>query len=377
MPSATAPGPAADDPAPARRRLGPTGRRAVKVLVGVLVGAFALRVLVRLVGAVDWPAVGAAFRLLPWWAPVPLLAALLARQVLNAVPLAVSVPGLPLRRSMQNDLAANLVATMTPPPADVVLRVAMFRSWGIDAVRGMTGVTVNTLTFYSVRFLSPVLGALLLTGQGLERRQWVTTGLCGTIAAVVLGGTLLLLRSDALAATVGRSAGRLVRPVRRSTDPQAWAARVVAFRADSAGGLRRALPRSVLALVGMVLADALVLLAALRMVGVPSADLSTLDVVGGFLLAYPLTLLPLFGLGVLDAVLIGAWTVVAGHDLEPAMVAGTVVWRVVTIMGPWALGALVLAAWRRSSGSAAEVVAAEAAAGEAAADPAPTAPTTL
>jgi putative heme transporter len=345
------PEPSGDEPAAApRRRLGPGARRAVKTAVALVVGVFALRVMVGLVGTVDWPAVGAAFGLLPWWAPAPLVLALAARQVLNAVPLAVSVPGLRLGRSVQNDLAANLVATMTPPPADVVLRVAMFRSWDIDAVRAMTGVTVNTLVFYSVRFVTPVLGALLLAGQGLERHQWVTTALCGLIAVAVLAVTVLLLRSDALAAGVGRAGGRAVRLVRRSTDPEAWAARVVAFRGASADGLRRALPRSVLALVGMVLADGLVLLLALRMVGVPAGDLSVLDVLGAFLLAYPLTLLPLFGLGVLDAVLIGAWTVVAGHDLEAAMIAGTVVWRSVTIIGPWAFGAVALGAWRRAGG---------------------------
>ena len=60
----------------------------------------------------------------------------------------------------------------------------------------------------------------------------------------------------------------------------------------------------------MVLADALVLLVALRASGVPASALSLVDVLGAFLLAYPLTLLPLFGLGVLDAVLLGAWVTV-------------------------------------------------------------------
>ena len=53
---------------------------------------------------------------------------LLLRQVLNAVPLSQFVEGLGLRRSVQNDLAANLLGTVSPPPGDVVIRVAMFGS---------------------------------------------------------------------------------------------------------------------------------------------------------------------------------------------------------------------------------------------------------
>lgn len=98
------------------------------------------------------------------------------------------------------------------------------------------------------------------------------------------------------------------------------------------------------------LADALVLLVALRASGVPASALSVVDVLGPFLLAYPLTLLPLFGLGVLDAVLLGAWVTVAGVAHEPAVVAALVVWRVVTILGTLALGLPVLAWWRRGAG---------------------------
>lgn len=67
-----------------------------------------------------------------------------------------------------------------------------------------------------------------------------------------------------------------------------------------------------------------------------------------FLLAYPLTLLPLFGFGVLDAALLGAWVTIAGPALEPAIVAGLVVWRVVGILGPLTLGLATLIWWRRS-----------------------------
>jgi uncharacterized membrane protein YbhN (UPF0104 family) len=97
----------------------------------------------------------------------------------------------------------------------------------------------------------------------------------------------------------------------------------------------------------MVLADSLILLMALRFVGVGPAVLSWTEIVGGFLLVYPLTLMPLFGLGVLDAALVAAWTATAGTEWEAEIVAALVVWRSVTILGPLAAGGITLALWRR------------------------------
>lgn len=323
-----------------------TRRRAVRAAIWLVVGLFAWFALTALVGAVDWGEVRSAFGELTWVFAVPLVVLLLARQTLNAVPLTYYVPGLGLRRSMQNDLSANIVATFTPPPADLVLRVAMFRSWGVDPGSGLAGIALNTAKFYAVRFLAPTLGIALVAFQGAERRQWLTAILCGLVTVAMLTGLVLVLRGDHLAAWLGRAAGRIVRPFRSSVDPEAWATAMIGVRARSAESLRRGLLPSMLALVGMVLADSFILLTALRGCGVQG--LSTVDVLSTFLLAYPLTLFPLFGFGLLDAVLVGTFTTIAGTDQEGAIVAGVVVWRVVTIIGTLLLGAVSVLTWRLS-----------------------------
>lgn len=320
--------------------------RLVRAALWAALAAFAWWALQALVGRVDLEQVAAALGRLEPWVALPLLGALLVRQALNAVPLTFYVPGLTWGRSMRNDLAANVVATFAPPPGDVVVRLAMFRSWGLDGVLGMTGVTLNSFKFYAVRFGAPVLGLLLLAGRSLERRQWVLALACGLLAAAIVTVLALLVRSDALAATLGRTGGRLARRVRPAVDPERWAARTVVVRGQAAASLRRGLAPSMAALLGMVLADATVLLVALRAVGVTPADLPLVDVLGPFLLVYPLTTLPLFGLGVLDALLVAAWTPVTGTEAEGALVAATVVWRVVTIAGTLVLGAGVVTAWR-------------------------------
>ena len=309
-------------------------RRAVKPVVMLVVGYFAWQVATALVGAVDWAAVGEAFGLLHLWMALPLLGALLLRQLCNAVPLRRYVPGLRIGRSMANDLTANLVATAAPPPADIVLRVAMFRSWGLDPVMGMAGVTLNTVKFYAVRFLAPVLGLALVASQGVERRQWVVALLCGLVAAVMLGSLVMLLRGDHLAAWLGRTAGRARAPVplvgrprrvgdrdgrhpcpvRRLAAPRAGA---VDARAGRHGAGRCADPAARPAVHRRR----------------HRRRCPVVDVVGGFLLVYPLTLLPLFGFGVLDAILLSVWVTAAGVLYEPSIVAGMLVWRMVTIFG--------------------------------------------
>ena len=94
----------------------------------LLVSFLVARVLVSLVGSVDWQQVGVALQKVGW-AQLPLLVALLVvRQTFNAVPLARFVPGLGLRRGLQNDLTANLLGTVAPPPSDIAVRVSMLKS---------------------------------------------------------------------------------------------------------------------------------------------------------------------------------------------------------------------------------------------------------
>ena len=318
----------------------------VRPVVFLLVSFLVARVLVSLVGSVDWQQVGVALQKLSWAQAPVLLALLVLRQGFNAVPLAVFVPGLGLWRGLQNDLTANLVGTLAPPPGDVVVRVSMFRSWGIAAVDGMPGVTLNSLVFYVIRFSVPILGVVLLVGEDLAgARVWLSLGSL-VVAALMVTGLVLVSRGERAARIVGRTAARVAARFRDGVDPQAWADAVASFRATMSQRLVRGLPPSMLALTAMVLTDGVIVLLALRLVGVPASPLTALVVLGSFLVVYPLTALPLAGLGVLDAALVVAYTEVAGVAAEPAIVAGLVLWRVVTILGALALGGLSLGWWR-------------------------------
>jgi len=118
------------------------------------------------------------------------------------------------------------------------------------------------------------------------------------------------------------------------------------FRRQVIGRVPRALPRSLLALLTMVLVDAAPLVAALRFVGVDAQQVPAIEVVVAYLVAYPLTLFPFSGIGVLDAVAIATLIGVGTDVYEEGVIAGFVVWRTVTIGGPLVLGLGSLALWK-------------------------------
>lgn len=332
--------------APGRRR---AWTRPVVVVVIVVV---CLWLATRFVGAIDWAAVGDALsRLRAWQVPV-LLAVLLVRQTLNALPLALFIPGLGVGRALRNDLTAHLMVVVTPPPGDIVMRLAMFRSWGIDPARGLAGAMMNMLVFYVNRFTAPVVGlaVLVVLGDGSQRVGAALAS--GGVALVLAVAVAKLVQGEDMAARVARIAGRLARRLRSSIDPETWAASAVQFQGHVAGQVRTGFPRSLLGLMVMVLADACVLLLALRFVGVSAADIAAYEVIGTFLIAYPLTLPPFMGLGVLDLVLLAAFVEVGGIEIEPDIVAALTVWRATTLLGPILIGLGTTAHWRASVRSA-------------------------
>lgn len=327
------------------------GRSYAKTLIIVALSVIAGYLIVELVGQVDWAQVAHSFTKFHWWQIAILILLVAIRQVFNALPLATFVPGLGVVRSLDNDLAANVVGTVTPPPGDMVIRIAMFNSWNINPIDGMAGVTMNMLNFYAVRLLCPAIGLAIFVAAGIEAHRGLWALLCALGAVALLLILTMVLRAEDWADRLGRSAAASAQRFKASADPDRWSAAVRDFRARMATGFVQRSARSVASLIAMVAVDALVLLLALRFIGIGGASLSGLLVIGTFFMAYPLTTMPLFGFGILDAVLISAYVEDAGTALEPEIIAAVAVWRALTILGPLLVGAVTVFLWQRRSGN--------------------------
>lgn len=314
----------------------------------LIVTGVTIVIVIRLLLSVDMAQVWAAIQSLALVEMVVLLSLLLLVRTLNAVPMAVFVPGLSVRRSLVSDLAACLVATVAPPPGDMFIRFAMFDSWGISRLAGTVGLTLNTLSFYVVKCSAPVLGLTLLlaTGQFGGGPLWITA-VCAILAGTLVALIVAAVHAERLAANIGRSGGRLAHRFRAdAVDPEEWATRMVEFRARVGDRLRTGWPRVGLAGVGMLMAEGYLLVYSLRSVDLPASSIGPLTVIGGYLIAYPLTALPFSGIGVLDGFMFAFIVARVGTSYETAVTAGLVVWRVTTLLVTYALGAGAVLGWR-------------------------------
>jgi uncharacterized membrane protein YbhN (UPF0104 family) len=310
------------------------------------------RIIINLVGEIDWDAVWNGIAHLEWWQLTVLVALVIVRQVLNAMPLVYFIPGLSIFKATASDQGATLMSMVAPPTADSVFRIVVLRSWGIDMDRAAAGGTSNILVFYMARWISPLMGVLLLLTIRFDGTYALVAAGSLVVAVAIFAGGLLVTRSQALAARLGRTAGRVARRIRTTVDPEAWASSVAGFQGHIADRYRTGVALSIPTLVLKLLVDASIALLAIRFVGIASGQLSAVEIVSAFLVVFPLTLFPLQGIGILDATLVAALTAVGGVELEAQLVAAMVTYRVVTLGTPALLGALFVLGWRRTTGRA-------------------------
>lgn len=336
--------PAVPAPRTARRKIPkPVVRLARLVLIAVVAW-----LLLGLLRGVDWDEVGYALTHLSAWQIAVLLVAILIRRAILAAPLALLIAGLSYLRAMVSDVAAAAVATIAPSPGDVVLRLAMLRSWGIDNTEAASGLTLSTTLFYVARLAAPLLGFLIFWAARDFYSPFAWSGLLfGAAAVVLLVGLVYALRAERTAAMIGRLLGRVIQRVRpASAGPAVWEERLVSFQSHSAGRMHQRGWLAMLSQLILIGVEAGVLVLCLGFVGVELDGPTVLVMFCSFMVIYPLTGLPLMGAGVLDATyaaFVSNHTAVDATDL----VAGLLVWRVAVQFLPVAVGLLTIVVWRR------------------------------
>jgi len=306
------------------------------------------KIIIDLVGEIDWNAVWKGIEHLEAWQFALLVGLVVLRQVLNAMPLCFFIDGLSIFKATAADQGATLMSMVAPPTADSVFRIVVLRSWGIDVDRAAAGGTSNILVFYIARWISPLLGVLLLLTVRFDGTYALVAAGSLLVAVAIFAAGLMVTRSQSLAERLGRTAGRFARRIRPSIDPARWASSVAGFQGHIADRYLTGVTLSIPTLIVKLFVDALIALLAIRFVGIAGDQLSAVEIVAAFLVVFPLTLFPLQGIGILDATLVAALTAVGGVELEAQLVAAMVTYRVVTLGTPALLGALFVLGWRRT-----------------------------
>ena len=268
-------------------------------------------------------------------------------------PWVAALPGLSYLHALVMSQASTAASSVLPG-GDAVgmgLSYSMLRSWGFTAeqVTVATAATAVWNAFANVVFAVAAVG--LLAASGETHPLLTTTAVIGSsIVAVSIALFAVALNDDGNARLIGSVAqrlwNRLTHLVRRHPASR-WDEWLVGFRREAVGLLRRRW----LALTGATLLGHLtvflVLLVALRAVGVPSADVSLAEAFAAWALIRIITTVPITpgGLGIVELGLTGALVSFGGHDAPT--VAAVLLYRVLTYVPPIALGGVCLIVWRR------------------------------
>jgi uncharacterized protein (TIRG00374 family) len=264
-------------------------------------------------------------------------------------------PGLGFWRAMVMTQATTAVANTVPGGSAIGIGMTynMLGSWGYSRSRSTTAVLVSGVWNSFIKLGMPVLALALVALQGGATGGRVIAallGIGGLVAAIMVFA--LLLRSEEQARRfgllAGRVASRLLGLVRRP--PVAgWELATVKFRARTIGLVAdRWIAITVTSLVSH-LSLYVVLLVALRDVGVSDAEVSWAEVLAVFAFARLATAIPLTpgGVGFVEGVLVTGLIGAGGDPDEVA--AAVVVYRALTWALPILVGIACYLWWRRRS----------------------------
>jgi uncharacterized membrane protein YbhN (UPF0104 family) len=268
--------------------------------------------------------------------------------------LTAALPGLRLREAAVVNQASTAVSNTLPAGGviGVGVSISMLTSWGFTIGSIGRSAVVTGIWNNFVKLGMPVLALSLLALEGdvtPVRLAAAAIGIAVLVAAVVVFA--LLLRSDRLARAIGRGVGRVVdwaRNLLKKAPVGDWEDRSSAFRTDTIGLLRHRWIRLTVATLVSHISLFLVLLVALRHVGVSQSDLSWIAVFAAFAFVRLISALPLTpgGVGVVELGYAAVMTLGLDDLTSAQVVAAILVFRAITYLLPIPLGLLSYITWR-------------------------------
>lgn len=268
--------------------------------------------------------------------------------------LTAALPGLRLREAAVVNQASTAVSNTLPGGGviGVGVSVAMLSSWGFTIGSIGRSAVVTGIWNNFVKLGMPVLALALLALDGgvtPARVLAAAIGILVLVSAIVLFG--LLLRSDRLARAIGRGVGAVAnwfRGLVRKEAIEGWDKRSSDFRTDTIGLLRHRWLRLTVATLLSHISLYLVLLVALRHVGVSQEELSWIAVLAAFAFVRLISALPLTpgGVGVVELGYAAVLTIGLDDITSAQVVAAILVFRAVTYLLPIPLGLISYVIWR-------------------------------
>ena len=265
-----------------------------------------------------------------------------------------TLPGLGFTQAIVVTETSTAIANVLPGGQAFGLGLAysMYSSWGFRRSAIASSLVVSGVADLFAKLSMPLIALVFLALGSGTGAEMVTAAMVG--AALLGGGVVLFalaLKSERSAHLVGEKLGSVASAfLRLRGHPRAtgWGEGAARWRRETVqllhGHWWEVIGAALLSHVSLFL----VLLIALRHVGVSSAEISWEEALGAFAVARLLTALPITpgGLGVIELGLIAALVVAGGPEVP--VVAAVLVFRVLTYLVQIPFGAITYFLWRHN-----------------------------
>jgi putative heme transporter len=268
-----------------------------------------------------------------------------------------ALPGLRLSQSVVVTQTGTSVANTLPAGGAIAIGVtyAILESWGFTAGEATLFVGVTGIWNIFTKLALPVLALALLVLTGNTYPALVGAAAVGI--AVLAGAVILLalvFKSKAMARRVGEFLGRVVSAVLkpfRKAPIMDMGDRAVKFRKETIVLVERRWLRLTWTTVLSQIALFFVLLLSLRHMGVSEQDVATVEVFAVYAFSRLLSSVPITpgGVGVIDLGYIAGLSAFKEGE-HAAIVAGVLIFRVLTYGIQIPIGAFTYFVWRRKHG---------------------------
>jgi uncharacterized membrane protein YbhN (UPF0104 family) len=334
--------------------------RVVQIVVslGVVLGVF-VGILPRIA---DYSAVWATIRSLTWFELMSLFAITTIHSMALWPQMVASLPGLTLAQAAVNNHASTAVANTLPGGGMLAVGVsyAMCRSWGFadSAIALSALITFVWNTFFKLAL--PIVALALLATSGKGSSGLIVASLVGLAILTVAVALAVTMRwRTTLAGQMGSMLGSVasfLRRLIRKPPVGDWAEAAVRFRGD---GVRLIAARWIpltLSTVASHLGMYLVLVLAVRDVGISAREVTWAQILGVFAFVRLLSALPITpgGLGIVDLGYIGGLVLAGRHQADvpvaafhAQVTAAVLVFRAFTYGLQLPHGALAYFIWQR------------------------------
>lgn len=265
-----------------------------------------------------------------------------------------SLPGSNIWQTMKINQASTAVSNTLPGGGAIGVGVtySMYTAYGFSKSAISLSLLVSGIWNNFVKLGMPVVALALLVATGKASGGLVVASLVGLamlLIAIAMFGAVL--SSDRMARKVGDQLSRVVSFLRRIVRKDAvdLADATARFRKDAIGLIKHRWVRLTLATVVSHLSLYVVLLLALRHVGVGEAEVSWTEALAGFAFIRLVSALPITpgGLGLVELGLTAALVSAGGARAE--VVAAVLVYRALTYLLPIPIGLLMYITWRKGS----------------------------